>query len=402
MTIFFLVSSGLGMLGNSMALYAFVVIVLGQSGSPFLGALVYAAVEMSQVVATFWAGVAADGHRRYALTLRSTIANTVVLALAAAAFSGLGGIVPLFLAAPLFGMAMAFLMTSRLALLRNLIEGSRFEAAMTKFSVIQIIASGSGPVVVGTARQLLSWEETLALTALLLVLAVGFLLLLRSTSDSYGGDVAVVTAGGLERLHDGLHHVRQRPVTWQLLLLLALTSFLIIGPYSVVGPDLASRVLGLGEFDRGVMLGSLALGLLLGGIVALRMLHLVHRGMVLSAATVASGVSLAFFSQSGSFVEGTLWAIAIGFNGAIAWGLGSTSLQTSIDSAYAGRVMGLYIAVQPAFASLGAATFGWAADVYGPASSLAVAGIVASAGTLLHLAAFAPYRRLGPSRVAAP
>jgi hypothetical protein len=397
MTSLFLVSSGLGMLANAMALYAFVVIVLGEAGSPLLAGLIYAAVELSQVIATFWAGIAADGGRRYALTLRSTLANALVLTLAAAGFALVGGLAPLFVAAPFFGTAMAFLMTSRLALLRDLIAGPAFEGAMTRLSVIQVIASGAGPVAVGTARQVLSWEGTLALTAVMLSLAVAVLLLVAS-SDGRRASVTA-PASGLERLRDGLHHVGQRPVTWQLLLLLALTSLLIVGPYSVVGPDLAARVLGLDEFDRGSMLGAIALGLLLGGLVALRLLHLAQRGPIISVTTVASGVSLAFFAQSGSMLEGTFWAIAIGFNGAVAWGLGSTSLQTSIDAAYAGRVMGLYIAVQPAFASLGATVFGWAADLVGPAQSLTLAGLAAGCAALLHLAVFAPYRRLGPNRV---
>ena len=84
-------------------------------------------------------------------------------------------------------------------------------------------------------------------------------------------------------------------------------------------------------------------------------------------------------------VETALPALALlGIAGSVAWGIGLTALQSATDPAYAGRVMGVYVAIQPTFSAAGGWAFALLAQVISTPAALGVAGTILAAGSVAY------------------
>jgi MFS family permease len=169
----------------------------------------------------------------------------------------------------------------------------------------------------------------------------------------------------------------------------------VMAPFNVLVPNFARHELGLSEQGRGMLVGSVATGVLAGGVLARRLRRWRFRGPLIAGTVALAGTMLGVLA----FVHSTLSAfpslVVFGAAGSIAWSLGLASLRSETDIRYAGRVMALYAAVQPLFIAIGSIVFGSLASAFSNAVALsaAAAGAVTSALLILLIPAV---RDMGP------
>jgi predicted MFS family arabinose efflux permease len=179
----------------------------------------------------------------------------------------------------------------------------------------------------------------------------------------------------------GLRYAATSAPIRRLLNLMAASAFFLLGPYTLLMPDYAKRILGLDEAGRGIFLGSAGLSFLVGGVLARTLARSAQRRAILSASLSLAGLGLGQLALV-SRVEMAVPALTmLGLGGSVAWGVGVAALQSSTEARYSGRVMAVYVAVQPIFTALGAWAFGWLAQLSSTPAALGTAGLLLAVGT---------------------
>lgn len=374
----FLAAAGLAILANAMLIYGLVVESQDRLGLHPLAGAAFAVLCLALVAATLPAGLACDRHARLPQLLGAT---AVLAALAAAtAWPGLVAGVGLLIAAAGLGAGMGWLMTARLALVGDVSAPDTGPRAMAALTVISVVANGAGPMVAGLVRETAPGAWVFAVAAVLLGVSLALAAGLRPRPVDRGGRSR--RQGHVSDLRAGFVHVATRPALWGQLGVVALTAFLLLGPFHLLMPAHARRVLGLGEAGRGLFLGLICLGFLLGGWVAGRLARVPRRAAALAPALAASGTALLLIALAESMALAVPALLVLGVAGAMAWSLGMSALQAATEPAFAGRVMGLYLVVQPAFSGLGGWTMLLLAGVTATGVALAVAGACLAAAAM--------------------
>lgn len=182
------------------------------------------------------------------------------------------------------------------------------------------------------------------------------------------------TTRGKGQLREGLYYVAGRS---DLLLL-----FLVVGVVSAFGLNfqLTSAVMAREIFDRGAteygVLGSvMAVGSLIGGLVAARRKQ--PRVRLVLAAALAFGVATAVMAAMPSYELYAIAAIPVGLASMTMLSTANATIQMSTDASMRGRVMALYMMVLHGTTPIGAPIVGWIAEHFGARWSIWVGSISA-------------------------
>jgi MFS family permease len=133
--------------------------------------------------------------------------------------------------------------------------------------------------------------------------------------------------------------------------------YLAMGPIQVMLPRFAQQTLHLGEMQRGMFLGALALAFLIGGAIALPLAKHFGQGRVLLLAAILSGIGLILLGQSESLRMALLFLGLNGICAGVAVSLIVALLQHESDPLFRGRLLSIYTVtsqVIPAAGGLGA------------------------------------------------
>jgi MFS family permease len=162
--------------------------------------------------------------------------------------------------------------------------------------------------------------------------------------------------------------------------------------YFMLLPGFAKEVLDTGPARLGLLQTLSGLGSLAGSLVIASMPSR-NRGRVLLASSLLLGVSLLAFSLSTSYWLSVCILVVVGLGQAGRMSLSNVLVQSYVEEAYRGRVMGVYM-MEFSLMSIGIFAMGLLANVIGP--QLTFAGSAAALVVLtLGLLIFAPsYRRL--------
>ncbi|MBI5256759.1 MAG: MFS transporter [Burkholderiales bacterium] len=282
----------------------------------------------------------------------------------------------LVLAAALTGGAWSFASPARMAALGQITSEQALKPASVLFNLLVMLGFGLGPVLIALARRALGWPGVFGTVAGLLVFASLALLAVR-THPNPRAHVPV-----LDEVREGLATVAARPLLRQLMIA-AMLGYLAMGPMSVLLPKLAATRLGLSELQRGAFLGTLALSLIAGGLVALVLTRRVHHGRAVFMATVGAGLALAGLGVVQGAAAAVLLLCGVGTAGGLALSLIVANIQAQAPQAQRGRVLSMYTVISQVVPAMSGVAAGGLVQAFGVGVALHACGGVLALGMAL-------------------
>ena len=177
-----------------------------------------------------------------------------------------------------------------------------------------------------------------------------------------------------EEMRDGLRYVLATPLIRQVIFLLAATSVLG-GAYTTLLPLVAGKTLAGGPHTAGVLYASAGAGALVGALYLASRTSVAGLPTVIGYATTTLGIGLTLLYWAPNVYVAAPLICACGLGWMIQMASTNTIIQSTVDPAMLGRVMGLYVMAFFGGAPLGALLLGWLADLIGPMTAFLCAGI---------------------------
>ncbi|MBE7419605.1 MAG: MFS transporter [Ideonella sp.] len=289
-------------------------------------------------------------------------------------------VVPLVVAAALAGVGWSFVSPARMAALGQVARPEELKPASVLFNLLVMMGFGLGPLAIAVLRRGSGWPAVFLGAAALFGLASAALLAVRTRASGRVHD-----ALGAE-VREGLAAIGARPLLRQLILA-AMAGYLAMGPMTVLLPKLAATTLGLSELQRGALLGTLALSLIGGGLLALLLQRRVAHGRTILVATMLAGAALAALGAVGAATSAVLLLTAVGLAGGLALSLIVAGIQAQAPDALRGRIVSVYTIISQVVPAASGVAAGALVQGFGVAVALAVCG-----GTLVAVTALNAWR----------
>ena len=314
------------------------------------------------------------------------LAATVLLIADRALAEPSARLAPLLCAALLAGVGWSFVSPARMAALAQVVERDELRNASVAFNLLVMLGFGLGPLVIAIAKQAGGWPGVFATAATLFVL--GSLLLVRvPTRASQRPRLRV-----LRELREGLDAIAGKPLLAQLMIA-AVVGYLLMGPMQVLLPRLAVTQLGLGDMGRGVFLATLAVALMVGGLLALKLSPSLPNGRAILFGTTAAGGLLAWIGMSSSAVGAVAMLFGVGVSGGLALSLVVAGIQVNSDEAVRGRVLATYTVISQVVPAVSGIAAGLLSERMGAQAALILSGSAIAVTTLLNSAWMGSLRR---------
>ena len=257
------------------------------------------------------------------------------------------------------GIAQSFVIPARLALLGNLTSQERIGGATLILNILVIAGFGVAPALAGWVRQRFPFHTLFFVTSGLFLGAILLLMLVRPSPVTPRSDKHNV----YKSLAEGFRFILRKATVFELLVL-TFFGLLMVGPIQTLIPNFAKLELDLDEFGRGLVLGMLGAGLLVGGIVA-GFVRNRRRGMWIIASVMLVGMFSAALSAVHNARAAGVVLAQIGFFGGIMATLLPAAIQSLTPDHVRGRVMGVYTLTFQGTPAISALILGGMAQVAG-------------------------------------
>lgn len=341
----------------------------------FLG-LVSVAWSIPMFALSLFGGVMADRvNRKLLMTLtRATLALLIGLL---GALDALGVVRPVHILIISFfsGVAWAFDLPTRQALIREMVPPEDFTNAVALTT--SVIQGGRivGPAAAGVLIPVIGTSGCFFITAASQVGLVAMLLMTRvnprSTSEARSESV-------LANLREGLRYIRAHE-SILLLMIMATVASLLASPVLTLMPAFAKDVLGGGAKANGALVTAVGIGGLVGSLAIAAYSRERGRGLVASLGAVAFGLSVVAFALSRNLSLSLALGVAVGFTSVAYSTMNNALVQVSAPIELQGRVASAYMLtwnIQP----LGNMIVGALADLTSVSMAVAAGGAVSAAG----------------------
>ena len=324
---------------------------------------------------------------RVLVTTYSLVAS-VSLVYVLLALDPAGSIWPVFPLVAVVGAAAAFTNPARQSVIPQLVTSVQLRNGVIFANTGNMGAMlFLGPSVAGLAVDGIGLPASFGLQALLLALAAGLFVALRTPVPERSG------AGTGADLMAGLRYVRGRPGLLPLLLLGGVVSIFFIGPFSVTIPILVPDVYAAPDKWVGIFWGCFGGGFFAGSLL-LVWKPLPRRGLWVMLSNLLGGLSLCAFALSRDLALScgilALWGVtAATFSNYVL-----SLLQEHTEPPMLGRVMSMYTLCFFAANPIGYAQSGWLAGRIGVEATLLASGLAAAGIGLVSLVGLRSVRRL--------
>lgn len=289
-------------------------------------------------------------------------------------------------AAALAGAGWSFVSPARMAALGQIASADELKSASVIFNLLVMLGFGLGPVAIALARRAFGWPGVFAGAALLFALA-SLMLLAVHTQRSERAHQPV-----LDDIREGVAAVTAQPLLLQLMVA-AMAGYLAMGPMTVLLPKLAATQLGLSELQRGAFLGTLALSLIVGGVLALVLARRVPHGPAIFVATTLAGLALAALGAAHGAGPAVALLCAVGVSGGFALSLIVAGIQAQAPAPVRGRVVSMYTIISQVVPAASGVAAGALVQGFGVAVALHVCGAALAAAMLVNAGWMAALRR---------
>ncbi len=320
-----------------------------------------------------YAGLLADRWcRRRLLMLTQTLMALSALALAALLWAGKAQLWQVFLLAGVLGVTTAFDAPARQSFLSELVPQSQLPNAIGLNSASFNGARIFGPGLAGLA--IATWGVSLVflINALSFIVVLGMLRIMK-LDQLYSVSVVPRAAG---QIKDGLGYVRKRPELWLVLVIVGMVSTFGLN-FSMTTAIMATQVFHKGPLEYGALGSVMAIGALIGSLLAARRTQPRLRLIVGSAAFFGGCASLAAVMPTYGWFAISL--IPVGIATQTLLNSATTLIQLGVDPKFRGRVMALYLMVVLGGSPFGSPLMGWIGQTYNPRWTILLGGVIACA-----------------------
>jgi MFS family permease len=189
---------------------------------------------------------------------------------------------------------------------------------------------------------------------------------------------------------DGIRYVRSRPD-----LVLVLSVMFFVGTFGLnfqlTSALMATEVYGKGAGEYGILGSTMAVGSIVGALLAARRETVPLRLVLLSA--VSFGMVEIVIALMPSYATFALLTPLVGITALTTITSANAVMQTTVPDELRGRVTALYLMVFMGGTPIGSPFIGWVGEAFGARWTLIVGGVLSVLGTLLVTALYARRRR---------
>jgi MFS family permease len=194
----------------------------------------------------------------------------------------------------------------------------------------------------------------------------------------------VIKTSPFEHIAEGFRFVRRTKPILAIMLLIGLVSLVAV-PYSVLMPIFADRILHGGARGLGILMGATGVGALLAALT-LAMRQGVHGlGRWVGFSAVGFGVSLILFSFSKWFFLSVILLVPVGYSVMLQMSSSNTLIQAMVPDNLRGRAMAAYTMMFMGMAPMGSLFAGGLAARIGAPWTVAIGGMGAVLGSIVFL-----------------
>jgi MFS family permease len=332
---------------------------------------------LPQLLFSLWGGVIADRYpKRTILFVTQSVMGLLALILGTLAVTGVVTVWQVYLLAFGLGMAAVVDNPARQTFVAEMVGPQGMANAIALNSAAFNLARITGPAVAGLVISAVGTPAAFFVNAASYAAVLTGLKLMRP-ADLHPPAVVPRARG---QLREAFGYVRSRPELW-----LTLTLVFFVATFGMnfqVTTALMSRgAFGTGAREFGFASAAFAVGALGGALAAARrarpgMRLLVTTALAFGVLEVATGLMPVFWTFLAMLVP-TGMALLMFTTTA------NSSVQLGTAQAVRGRVMGLYMLVFLGGAPLGSPLIGWAAEQFGPRTSLLAGGAISAAAAVV-------------------
>ena len=286
------------------------------------------------------------------------------------------------------GSMMAFNMPSRTAIISDIVPENRLMNAISLNNSGMNLTRIVGPAVAGVLIVFIDTAGVFYLVGAIYVVA--FFLVAGIRVDS-----AVSTSarkGVFDDIREGADYA-MRHQTLRGLIIMAFIPVLFGFSYFALLPAWAREALDVGSEDLGVLMMVMGVGALIGSLALASMTNFKKRGLLLLAASLGWGVSLAAFSQVTSYALAVPLLLVMGLLSSGFMSLNMTLTQLNTSPEMRGRIMSINM-MTFGLMPLSALPFGALAEKIGTPDALGLSGVLLAAFTVLFALAYPSFRRI--------
>ena len=321
-------------------------------------------------------GMAADRWNRHRVVIGTQAASMLLaFALAALTYSNIVRVWEIALLAALLGAVNAFDIPARQAFLIDMVGREDLMNAIALNSSMFNGARVIGPAIAGL---LVAWKgeawSFFANGASYIAVIIGLLMMKLGPLKQ-----AAAKAKPLEHILEGFRYVEATKPILALLLLIGLVSLVAV-PYTILMPVFADRILHGGARGLGILMGATGIGALLGALTLASRSGVRGLGRWVAYSAIGFGASLVLFSFSRWFSLSVILLVPVGYGVMLQMASSNTLIQTMVPDDLRGRVMAVYTMMFMGMAPMGSLFAGAMAERIGAPWTVAIGGVAAVAG----------------------
>ena len=286
------------------------------------------------------------------------------------------------------GSMMAFNMPSRTAIISDIVPEHRLMNAISLNNSGMNLTRVVGPAAAGVMIVFINTAGVFYLVGAMYVLAFILVAGMRagsSVSTRARKDV-------FDDIREGVGYAI-RDQTLRGLIIMTFIPVLFGFSYFVLLPAWAREALDVGSEDLGILMMLMGAGALVGSLALASMTNFKKRGLLLLAASVGWGVSLAVFSQATSYALAVPLLMIMGLLSSLFMSLSMTLTQLKSTPEMRGRIMSINM-MTFGLMPLSALPFGALAEQIGTPDALGLSGLLLAAFTVLFALAYPSFRRI--------
>lgn len=327
-------------------------------------------------------GVVADRYdRRRALALSQLIVVTISVALALALAFERVRIWHLFAFTLAAGVGMVFDRTLRNTLVFGTVPRADVANALALNSIAFSLMRTLGPAAAGFLIAWVGAAWNFALQGLLYLGVAVIAVMLNTPHETARAATAHGEhAGARPAMLEGLRYAATDPVARMMMLLGIVPAFLLIPSFSALMPVFAVKVFHTGPEGLGLLLSSVGVGGVIGGVLAVRIARVNHIGLVQVIAVLVFAAALIGFALSQHMGLAMFFLLIAGIAEMVNMASNHTALQLAAPPALRGRVASL-LPMFPAMMAVGGLTTGACAEWIGAPGAVIVMALLAAAIT---------------------
>ncbi len=310
------------------------------TSSPFLLGVVNAGFAIPLLALSLFGGAMADRlERKRIIQIGQLVA--VILSI----FIGVSIATDAITWMHLLGVSMAqgalfsFLMPARQAMIPQLVGKENLTNAMSLDAAAMSATTLIAPAIGGGLYNVIGPEGVYYLISGCSVLAIMFTSMVQSPDRV---KVSTRTAMVVD-IKSGLSYVAHNRMVLVLLVLGLLTT-LLANPFRFIMPVFVVDVYGLGPESMGLLVTITGLGALVGSL-SIASIGKWHRGLLLLASCLVSGIALLMVASIPFYIAATLIMIPIGLGDSIRWTLNQAMIMEEVADEYRGRVMSIFMMI---------------------------------------------------------